>query len=969
VLVGEAHIMVRAITTKVADDIKNGFKGVDNSVGSKAGRNLGKSFYSGFNSSGSTNIFGRISDGLQSLAPDADAARLAFQGFTRKSYYLTTGLSLLFGSIASVIGGLVALAGSAAGAVPSFVSMLNVMVGLKIGMGVAKLALGGVSDAVQAATQLNKQYGSVAAAVGQQMKQLAFDAEAAALSERRAGLSLEQARENLLAAQQLPPNSRARREAELAYEEADLAYRRAQEQQKQADIAKKRGAKGGANDPYASLTKSQIKFANFLMTFQGQLKKLKEAAASGFLPLLQTQIQRLNATYFPVLIDGFKSIGTSVGKATKSITDMLTKAENVKKVENIFGGSSVVIEKVGIILSGLFDGFLTILNAARPITEKFLNFLIEKITDFNNLLKSNNLEAFFTRSGEIAADFGEIFGNVFGGLGAIVQANFGPDSGGQYLLDWLKEATGDWETLNKSPEGQKKLKKYFQDVAVNAKVILQTVGAFFSELSGIGSDPNIAKTFKIIEKAAPYVGQVFKDSLAAGPAFGAAIVELARFIATMTDAEAPKIFFDTLTGAFKILNDVLNTDIGKKVLEIHGRIIAVVLAFGVMTGSARFFKKVAISAFKSVTDTISNMIDGAKSVVKYFQPGGGFDGVRLRAMYAKDALVKAKDAVVDFGKKAIDAAKSGGSAMINWGKDIGRYVVGNVKKAASAIAEVSKKLVLNTIELGKNIAAWVAQKVQIVASAVALGVQKAAQVLATAATAVATGIQTAFNFVLGLNPMIFLAIAIAAVVTALVLFFTQTEDGKRMWAAFTDFLVDSWNNILDFFAGMGRWFADLWGGIVDGVQAAWNGIGDFFTGLINGFIGTFEGFVNFVIDGINLLLENVNGGLGFLGDLIGQDLEISLIPNVTLPRLAKGGVVSPSAGGSLVNVAEAGKPERIEPLDENGLSKRDKALMASRPAYGGDIVININGTDLDKNELAAEMSRRLAFVMRRGSTA
>jgi hypothetical protein len=37
-----------------------------------------------------------------------------------------------------------------------------------------------------------------------------------------------------------------------------------------------------------------------------------------------------------------------------------------------------------------------------------------------------------------------------------------------------------------------------------------------------------------------------------------------------------------------------------------------------------------------------------------------------------------------------------------------------------------------------------------------------------------------------------------------------------------------------------------------------------------------------------------------------------------IPRMAAGGIVMPSPGGSIVNVAEAGRPEAIIPLDRLG---------------------------------------------------
>ena len=80
----------------------------------------------------------------------------------------------------------------------------------------------------------------------------------------------------------------------------------------------------------------------------------------------------------------------------------------------------------------------------------------------------------------------------------------------------------------------------------------------------------------------------------------------------------------------------------------------------------------------------------------------------------------------------------------------------------------------------------------------------------------------------------------------------------------------------------------------------------------------------------------------------------------------------PSAGGSLVNVAEAGRPERIEPLDANGLSARDKAMidmMSKGSAGNGATPITMNiypSAGMDEKDLAAVVSRQLAFELRKG---
>jgi hypothetical protein len=60
-VVGEAHIIVRAITTNVAKDINKGFSGLSGSGGGKqaekAGQDLSNKFMKGFNKGGKDTSF------------------------------------------------------------------------------------------------------------------------------------------------------------------------------------------------------------------------------------------------------------------------------------------------------------------------------------------------------------------------------------------------------------------------------------------------------------------------------------------------------------------------------------------------------------------------------------------------------------------------------------------------------------------------------------------------------------------------------------------------------------------------------------------------------------------------------------------------------------------------------------------------------------------------------------------------
>ncbi len=955
-LVGEAHIIVRAITTGVADDIKRGFNNIDDSVAGRAGRELGNSFFRGFNSSGSGNIFGRISDGLRTLVPDAEQAREQFRRLVKTGYYLQTGLSVLVGALAAVGGGIVALGGTAVAALPSFVSLANIMVGLRIGLGVAKLALGGVGEAVQQATQLTKQYGSVASAVARQIKQLAFDAEAASLNLRRAGLNLEQARENLLAAQQLPPNSRARREAELAYEEADLAYRRAQEADKEAQKAKKRGAAGGANDPFGNLTPSQRKFAEYLLTIQDRLKALKEAAASGFLPILQRQLERINTSYFPILVEGFQKIGEAVGGAVESITDMLTKSENISRIKTLFDDSAIIIGKVGDLLSGLFEGFLIAIGAAQPQAERFLDFLITKVTDFNNLLQSIDLEAYFARSGDIAADFGEVFGNVFDALGGIVEANFGPDSGGQYLLDWLKDATGQWAALNDTIAGKKSLETYFKGVAKNAKIIFQTIGKFFEELKGISTNPAIGETFTILQEAAPYIGDILRNSVEAGPAFAEFVVQIAKFLKLVSDSEAPKIFFETLTGALKQLNAVLETETGQKLLQFTGRIFAFTAAFGTIAKAISFFFKVIVG-----------------NVIAVFKPAGKFFDLFLPK---------------GPGGKALTWAERFSGL---WAK-IGS--VGKLLKIGGALT-IALTLIIRFIELLQ-----ISQEFRDMLGQIGDSISNAFNKLMTSLGELWESIKVVFGIGQGTGGSDTGLMGILNAISDFVIYILVPVFGQLATA-----IIASITLITDLlgtlFNAFGPGLNQLFQGVIDLFQGKFeSGMARIFGGIAIMLLGIVQFFVNGIIDVLNFFGTVIEGqiknwgSIPFFGNLlkgVGLDPAKLTIPRIEKVEWTKDAArnidqqfAEPASGVSIrqtegnqglsavAGAASLGAsmPSTFSPDQMSQLTQRDQDLINSMATgYNSGVTINMTvmaTPEMDINELATEVSRRLAFTMRKG---
>ena len=262
-VVGEAHIVVRALTNKVSEDIRKGFDGVRGDIAARTGADLADKFSAGFNKNANKNIFTRISEGIASMAPAAEGARLQLNSLIKTGYKSNVIFSLIAGSIGVVVGGLGALVGAAGGAAASLGTLIGYFMSLKVGMSLAGLAMGGVGQAVSAATKQTNANAKSIADLREELQQLRFDAEQAAISEEEAALRLEQARDNLARTADLPVNSTARREAEIAYKQADLDYRRAKDRVNDLnkEIEKGPNSGGAGMDPFAGLTASQKDFA------------------------------------------------------------------------------------------------------------------------------------------------------------------------------------------------------------------------------------------------------------------------------------------------------------------------------------------------------------------------------------------------------------------------------------------------------------------------------------------------------------------------------------------------------------------------------------------------------------------------------------------------------------------------------------------------------------------------------------
>lgn len=282
------------------------------------------------------------------------------------------------------------------------------------------------------------------------------------------------------------------------------------------------------------------------------------------------------------------------------------------------------------------------------------------------------------------------------------------------------------------------------------------------------------------------------------------------------------------TGAFEAWIEIFNTVVGlvRDVVTAIGRIIAKFAELATHGKDASDFGTAVGNAFKAVAEAIKPVIRALDEVANWAANHADKVVTAIKLIGAAMLAVK--------GYQAITAGLQG------------------IAKAAQAVGGAASGI-SKTVEFINEMGGLGATLKHVASN---LNIVKSAQAAWNAITTAATAVQGAFNAVMSANPIALVVIAITALITALVLFFTKTELGRQMWSSFISWLQQAWQAVSTFFIGLwdgivqvfqdavqsvqSAWssvtsfFTNLWNSIVSGVQSAWNGVTGFFAGLWNG---------------------------------------------------------------------------------------------------------------------------------------
>lgn len=297
-----------------------------------------------------------------------------------------------------------------------------------------------------------------------------------------------------------------------------------------------------------------------------------------------------------------------------------------------------------------------------------------------------------------------------------------------------------------------------------------------------------------------------------------------QWVADFARSFADTGVFDAWIDVFGVVLDVINsaTDVFGSVIDAIGRMTGA-------AGGAQSFGQTVGDAFKTIADLIKPVLQVLDDVLGWFSRNPGVIVAALGTIGTAFAGVK-------------------GYQALNNGLQVLKGTMDTVTGAAKGVS--------NGIQLMMDLGGPVQMLKQMGGQ---LNIVKNAQTAWSAATKAATAVQGAFNAIIAANPIGAIITAIAAVVAALVWFFTQTEVGRKAWAAFTSWLGDAWQKICEVgkavWEGLSSFFSGLWEGISSVAQSVWGGISSFFTGIWDGVSSVW----NTVWNGVKTVFEAVWG--------------------------------------------------------------------------------------------------------------
>lgn len=561
--------------------------------------------------------------------------------------------------------------------------------------------------------------------------------------------------------------------------------------------------------------------------------------------------------------------GVSKGmeQASKSVLKWAENSQTASKFFNMMNTTGVKTFNTLLSAAGRFgDGLVNVFTQLGPLflwTAKGLDNLGKKFQNWaNSVAGQNAIKAFIEYTKTNLPKIGQIFGNVFAGIGNLMVA-FAQNSAG--IFDWLVKMTGkfrEWSEQVGKSEGFKQFVKYVQQ---NGPVIMQLIGNIVRALVAFGKAmaPIASVILKVVNKLAEFIAKLFETHPAVAQVMGIIAILSGIFWALM----APVIAVST------VLSNVFGTSlfqVAKKILSFAGKTKILTKALELVKLAFKFLMN-PIGAIQKVLPLLSGAFEAV---------GAALAGITWPVWVVIGVIVALIGIIVylwktneDFRNMIIDAwngikdAISGAvQSIIDWFTQLWASIQQTLKpimpllqQVGSFIMQVLGGLVMGAIQLviGAFQSLWLA--ISVIFTAIGGIISAAVQLIVGLFTAfiqfitgdfsgawqtLQTSVQNVWTTIWNTIVSIFTQISEFIFNTLNSILGTNITSWSQIWSAIVQYVTQIWNSVTQWFGQMAQ---SVWNKMVQAynyvvssgqqwVSSITSTVSNFFNQVANGFM-------------------------------------------------------------------------------------------------------------------------------------
>lgn len=390
------------------------------------------------------------------------------------------------------------------------------------------------------------------------------------------------------------------------------------------------------------------------MLKDGTLQVTKEtqayqSALNGVKTTWQDIIKQNQAQIFNTLANGLNTIKTalialkpfisgvaqSMEQASQKVLKWAQNSQTAQKFFNMMNTTGVKTFDTLLSAAGRFgDGLVNVFTQLAPLflwVANGLDSLGQKFQNWaNSVAGQNAIQAFIEYTKTNLPKLGQIFGNVFSGIGNLMIA-FGQNSSN--IFDWLVKLTSQFKAWSEQVGQSQGFKDFISYVQENGPTIMQLIGNIVKALVAFGTAmaPIASKLLDFITNLAGFIAKLFETHPAVAQIIGVMGILGGVFWALMAPIAAvssvlSNVFSMTLLNVVKRILDLTRiTGLVSKAFgllagaftSVSWPVLAVIAVIGAFIGILVYlwktnenFRKTITEAWNGIKTAVSGAIQG-----------------------------------------------------------------------------------------------------------------------------------------------------------------------------------------------------------------------------------------------------------------------------------------------------------------------------------------------------------------------